>query len=80
MIFSVFGTYIDSGRLSFNNRSLKEYVLIYETKILMEFGDRAGEHPLSCTTTSSRRTLFDKCKDWRKFGVKLGLLLASLER
>ena len=42
------GTYIDSRRLSFNNGSLKENVFIYEAKIFVEFGDRAGEDPLRC--------------------------------
>ena len=81
MIFSVFGTYIDSGRLSFNNWGLKENVLVNETKVLVEFSDRAGEDPLSWTTTSSSCTLFDKCKDWRTFGIsELGHHpLASLE-
>ena len=61
------GTYIDSRRLSFNNGSLKENVLIYESKVFVKFRDGAGEYPLCWTTACSSSTLFHKCKDWIVF-------------
>ena len=40
-------TYRNPRRLSLNHRSLEENVFVDKAKIVVQFGDRAGENPLT---------------------------------